>query len=45
MSEVRSIVEGLTGTVGGQCAHIAGLVEVERSQDGHIITAAITESE
>lgn len=45
MSELHSLVEWLTQTVGEKRTRVADLVEVELSRINSVITAALTESE
>lgn len=45
MSELRSLVKGLTRTVGSKRAHIANLVGVELLLVRSVITTALSESE
>lgn len=45
MSELRSLIDGLTQTVGGEHVQVAGLVEMELFRVCLIVTAPLIESE
>lgn len=44
MSELRSVIEGLTWTVGGELARVAGLLEGEPERVHLVVTATLFES-